>query len=104
MLAPIDVTVIVVENARLNSRYAFPCPMCKRVISKFIDLNMIRLLTSAGCQLQRERWPEEVFDKRMSTPLYRQEADDFFIDLYTTDLLALRIAAEYPESFTTAEN
>jgi hypothetical protein len=94
-LAPRQVTVHVVEaidDSCSRRSYAFACPTCSDRIEKPADVEVVRLLTSAGVRTERVPVPAEAREAHQGRPIGYDDLLDLVLFLESHDTLAAEMA------------
>jgi hypothetical protein len=94
-LAPRQVTVHIVEAIEdCDSRrsYAFSCPTCRDEVEKPADVEVVRLLTSAGVRTDTIPVPAEAREVHHGRPIGYDDLLDLVLFLESHDTLAADMA------------
>lgn len=90
-LTPRQVTVRVVEaieQTQARRSYSFQCPGCHETVCKPADVEVVRLLASAGVTVVRVEVPAEARERHAGAPLGYDDLLDFALWLDSHDALA----------------
>ncbi len=87
-LRPVELSLVIYQNARDDSHYSFRCSSCDQIVRKRAGAAVIRLLIMAGVSPRVSTQPAEATEPKRGPVLRPDDLVDFWVLMNRVDTLS----------------